>query len=221
MYAVFLLGMTLVPLLLWTGWNTFDGQWAFDDISVSNEATQTLLAMLLVYGYIFYFSRDYLHYAYDRMRKHVKFLPLLYAVIIGVLFAILVQFILAWLPPPPDFAKSGANRFLHGNEYSRFIGILLIVIVAPIVEEYVFRGYIFDGIRQKRSLGFTFAITAALFTLPHMIAYSDYLPSAVILFILGLLLAYFRERFESLLPAIVLHATYNLCLVLFSLAMNS
>jgi len=156
-----------------------------------------------------------------KIKSQTKFLPIASAFIIGMLFAFLIYAIMLLIPPPEGFAKAGLNRYLIGSNYSLAVAAFCAVIIAPIMEEYIFRGYIFDGLRHKNSLAFTFIITSLLFVLPHMFEYFAYWPAAIMLFGLGIILAYFRENYVSLAPCITLHASYNLSLVFFSLAMNS
>jgi membrane protease YdiL (CAAX protease family) len=80
---------------------------------------------------------------------------------------------------------------------------LLLVLAAPLVEEFLFRGLVFQGLR--RSTGPLLAIlgSAALFALVHP-------PIAVIpVFGLGIATAISFERSRFLLAPVVAHAVYN------------
>jgi membrane protease YdiL (CAAX protease family) len=82
--------------------------------------------------------------------------------------------------------------------------ILVGVIFAPIVEELFFRGFLFQGFRQKYGWVGGALLSSAIFGLAHL----D--PVALIpTFILGLLLAYMYHRSNSVWPGIILHILVN------------
>lgn len=82
--------------------------------------------------------------------------------------------------------------------------VLVGVIFAPIVEEIFFRGFLFQGFRQKYGWVKGGLLSAAVFAIGHL----D--PVALIpTFILGLLLAYMYHRSNSVWPGIILHFLVN------------
>jgi membrane protease YdiL (CAAX protease family) len=87
--------------------------------------------------------------------------------------------------------------------------ILAGAILAPIVEEFLFRGLLYRYLRKKRSLGFAIVFTAALFAIAHLVP--TLIPS---LFVFGIFLAWVVERYGSLYPAMVLHSLNNLTSIL-------
>jgi membrane protease YdiL (CAAX protease family) len=85
-----------------------------------------------------------------------------------------------------------------------------IVIVAPIVEEIVFRGLVFQYFRglfgaSTRGLVGAVVLSALLFGLLHVVV-----PP---IFVMGVVLAVLTYRFDSIVPGILLHAVYNGLLV--------
>lgn len=82
--------------------------------------------------------------------------------------------------------------------------VIMGVIFAPIVEEIFFRGFLFQGFRQKYGLIGGGLLSAAIFAIGHL----D--PAALIpTFILGLLLAYMYHRSNSIWPGVILHFLVN------------
>jgi len=82
--------------------------------------------------------------------------------------------------------------------------VLVGVIFAPIVEEIFFRGFLFQGFREKYGWVKGGLLSAAVFAVGHL----D--PVALIpTFILGLLLAYMYHRSNSVWPGIILHFLVN------------
>lgn len=77
-------------------------------------------------------------------------------------------------------------------------------VVAPIVEEIFFRGFLFQGFRQKYGWMPAVFLSSAIFGAAHL----D--PVALIpTFVLGCVLAYMYHRSNSLWPGILFHAAIN------------
>ena len=84
--------------------------------------------------------------------------------------------------------------------------VLSVVVVAPIFEEMVFRGFAYGGF--ERSLGAWPAVflSSIMFTVLHM-QYN--VPELLQIFILGMVLALARMRTKSLITPIAMHAVNN------------
>jgi membrane protease YdiL (CAAX protease family) len=87
--------------------------------------------------------------------------------------------------------------------------ILAGAVLAPIVEEFLFRGLLYRYLRKKRSRAFAIVLTAALFAIAHLVP--TLIPS---LFVFGIFLAWVVERYGSLYPAMALHSLNNLTSIL-------
>jgi uncharacterized protein len=82
--------------------------------------------------------------------------------------------------------------------------IVVGVIVAPVVEELFFRGFLFQGFRQRYGWVNGALLSSAVFAVAHL----D--PVALIpTFILGILLAYMYHRTDSVWIPILLHVLVN------------
>lgn len=78
------------------------------------------------------------------------------------------------------------------------------VIVAPVVEEVFFRGFVFAGLCQRYDWKKAAFISSALFAVIHVT------PTAMIpVFILGYIFAYLYHRSNSIWPAILMHVSTN------------
>lgn len=86
-----------------------------------------------------------------------------------------------------------------------------LVILPPIIEEILFRGFLFTGLRNKLKLWPAAIITSILFAIPHLFASSEGLLwiAGIDTFILSLFLCYLRERTGNLWAPIILHALKN------------
>lgn len=81
---------------------------------------------------------------------------------------------------------------------------VMICLVVPPLEETLFRGVLFRGLRSRRSFWWAAAVSALIFAALHGSAVS-----ALPLFLLGVLFAYLCEKHHSLLAPTVAHAAYN------------
>ncbi|MFT5837263.1 MAG: membrane protease YdiL (CAAX protease family) [Candidatus Azotimanducaceae bacterium] len=91
-----------------------------------------------------------------------------------------------------------------GNPF--YIGLLVCfaVILAPIVEEIIFRGCIYRFLKSQTTISLAQVISGMLFSLIHANLMS-FLP----LLLVGILLAYIYEKTGSLLVSIWFHAFFN------------
>lgn len=89
------------------------------------------------------------------------------------------------------------------------ITIVLVVILAPVVEELVFRGLIQKWLSSRMSMWFAIILTSALFALYHLSFWAAPLNIA-----LGICTGYLAQKRATLHPALFLHIAYNATLVL-------
>jgi len=86
--------------------------------------------------------------------------------------------------------------------------LITISVFAPILEEFIFRGYLFAAWRHTRlGLSGTLLLTSLLFTSLHIGQYS--VGILVVLFVFSIILGLAREKTGSLYVPIVLHAVNN------------
>ena len=108
-----------------------------------------------------------------------------------------------------------ANLPLTTDKYIFALEALSIVVIAPFVEEFLFRGFLNNLLRGKVNTFIRMSIVSILFTVAHMpyihnwIQFIDYLIGSIVLFLV-------YERRRSLFDSILLHCLYNgLLLILF------
>lgn len=84
---------------------------------------------------------------------------------------------------------------------------IMVVVLAPIFEESLFRGFLFEGFRRSR-LGLigTIVLTSVAWTILHA-GYS--VSSLSTIFVLGLVLGAVRHKTGSLWSTMLMHALYN------------
>lgn len=116
----------------------------------------------------------------------------------------LLATLINWLWPVEN------TEFIEAMAGVRHLGLFItFVLVAPVVEELVFRGYFFQVWRNSfLKLWGALLLTSAVFTLIHAGQYP--LQVLVILFSFSLLLGWAREKTGSVYVPIAMHAANNL-----------
>ena len=95
------------------------------------------------------------------------------------------------------------------------IMLLLAIVVSPIGEEVLFRGFIEGYLLKHTDRWIAIAMPALLFSAMHIVPYiSAPLPALLLTllgaFILGMLAGYYRAVYGSLIPAVIVHSVFNL-----------
>lgn len=88
--------------------------------------------------------------------------------------------------------------------------ILSVLFVAPITEELIFRGYMFDVLKRSFGVYFSVLITSMLFALAHFPKPNFEAVDFLIIFIGGIILGMARHKTNSILPPTIFHGIYNL-----------
>lgn len=90
-----------------------------------------------------------------------------------------------------------------------------VIILAPLTEELLFRGWIYTALRARWSFAPSFLVTAAAFAAIHWDSGHKHMVGVLPL---ALAVGLLRELTGSVRPAIALHAAYNLVIVAITLA---
>lgn len=119
-------------------------------------------------------------------------------------------------------APSASNNESGGSGLLEFMGgfwltFALTVVVAPIIEEVVFRGVLFPAIKKRYGLIAGVVVSSLIFMLVHInpLQMINALP-------LGMYLAVMYQKTGSIYPGIILHASWNfLVLMIATLAVQA
>jgi membrane protease YdiL (CAAX protease family) len=87
------------------------------------------------------------------------------------------------------------------------LAVIAAVLMAPLVEEVVFRGVLYQGLKRRMGLWPAAVVSALLFAVVHVEVQQPVYSSGFVL--LGLLFAWTMHRFGSLVVPIVAHASFN------------
>lgn len=113
-----------------------------------------------------------------------------------------------WIPdslPITEFFKDRPSALLLGA-----FGIL----VAPLMEELLFRGFLYPALARWTGAAASVIITASAFTLLHGAQLGYSWAALLLIFIVGLTLTITRVRTNSVATCVIVHMTYNFVLLL-------
>jgi membrane protease YdiL (CAAX protease family) len=134
---------------------------------------------------------------------NIALVPLIFLLGFGGLLAVnlLIRQVTGSFENPQVNALTG-GKALSGREL--LAGLLLIAGLVPFVEELFFRGMIYPLLRQRAPVVVAIMANAGLFAVAHVAPII--IPG---LFVVGLCLAFLRERSGSIWPSVLFHAIQN------------
>lgn len=123
----------------------------------------------------------------------------------GATMAVTVAIVSALFPPaePPPIEK------LINSTQALLVFAVFGIGLAPLLEEVIFRGFIFAVLRDVRGPAVAVPATAALFTLLHVPQLWGSWVGIALIFGVGYVLSAVRERSGSLIPSFIMHTAYN------------
>lgn len=105
--------------------------------------------------------------------------------------------------PMPKFVETMMEEAVFSPD-TVWVTILVLVVIAPVTEEFLFRGLLLPGMMRLYSVRTSIFATALLFAFIHLNPWQ--FPVA---FVLGILLGWWRVRTGSLVPCLFGHAVFN------------
>jgi membrane protease YdiL (CAAX protease family) len=132
---------------------------------------------------------------------------------VGYLAGILLVFMIAAnlllvvvsvLVPGFDANQTQDNEFIGAAKTHQNLALVALVLIPPVLEETIFRGFLFPAIAKRSGLVWGAILSSVIFGLAHMQA-----NIGVYTFVLGLLLCFMYVRTKSIIPGIFLHMLNN------------
>ena len=143
---------------------------------------------------------------------------LLGGLLLAALLLPLVMGVNALLFPRQGVTQSVLVVFDQAHLLMRVLLTAQIVLLAPFVEELLFRGLLLAGLAQRMRLRLAVSLSVALFALAHLPDTSGHWQVLPGLLLLALGLTWLRLRSGSLLPGWAAHALYNASVLSLALA---
>jgi hypothetical protein len=140
----------------------------------------------------------------------------------GLTIAIVYLFAAPLLAKAPRLSDLGLGSQLAATGgVARAAWAVAGIVLAPVIEESLFRGVLFTGV--ERSWGRTTAVTLTtlVFAVLHLPEVGVFWPAAAAIMLLGLVTALLRARTGRIAPCIAAHGAFNLVMVLIVYGMGA
>jgi len=188
------------------------------DLLTQQATDQTLkyaMLMIIIGGILFllalwlvFFVRKKNYFQGISLKK-IKIKSIVPLIFIGVSFNLVISGVMALIPFPKSWLDSYMESYSATESGNVVIAIIATVLMAPIVEEVIFRGLIYARLKRGMPIAFAAVISSVIFGLMHgNLIWGSYA------FVLGLVLVWTFERFKSITANILVHFSFNLAGVL-------
>lgn len=126
-------------------------------------------------------------------------------IVAGAVLALTLVLVSQFFPTPPDTAFDKFRASTPSIALFVFFGIAF----APLVEEIVFRGFIFSVLSDTLGGKAALTITALLFAAMHWEQLQGSLPAVAVILVVGYVLTLARQVSNSVIPSLIIHTAYN------------
>lgn len=132
----------------------------------------------------------------------------------AVLSIVYVLILTRMAPPDPERTWGPVVQAVSAGGWQRLLWVVLAVAIAPPVEEFVFRGVLFQGLANSWGRTRSAIIVTTIFALFHVPETGSYWPALLAITLMAVLVMTVRLRFGSLGPAVAMHMAYNAVLAI-------
>lgn len=185
--------------------------WTASVLKLQTNAIFLLVLQLIFYiflfAYIYLFVRFYYKTSFTdalklkRLSTHNTVRYLLGGVVLSLLVMV--------IPPLMPEKKGFPLEKMFNSPASAYAIAAFAVLIAPFMEELLFRGLLFAFFEKHGGLTFAIVTTAILFAGLHIPEYWGAWNHVIMILIVGLTFSIVRGMTGSLTPSIILHLAYN------------
>ncbi len=174
-------------------------------------ASTSLINLGLIHAFLQYFKSSFTNLGLNR----INLIYVVYALIGFAAYFVLYLIVLGILTqvvPSLDLNQKQELGFSTATRGGSLVVIFIsLVLIPPVVEEIIMRGFLFGGLRNQLSWPVATIITSLLFAAAHLPEGHGGLLwiGAVDTFMLSLILCFLREKTGSLWPSIGVHMIKN------------
>lgn len=116
---------------------------------------------------------------------------------------------LMWLFPRPDDGLTTMAELALEPGFSRLVAILMAVVLAPLIEEFLFRGAMLAGFRSRLGSGVSILLVSTIFALFHLPEAGTHWTLLLSFGLFAWMVAALRDYSGSLFPSIAAHFAHN------------
>lgn len=174
----------------------------FENSDQYNTVAASLGGFITV-AIIYKFCGEGKNIAYIYKLKRIKLKDILYIILMGIALSIVLSILIDFLTQLFPSYEEVSNRIT--SQTSSILNIMCIVVLVPIYEEIIFRGIIFNHLKENYKIGIAIVAQALVFGIEH-----GNIVQSIYTFILGIVLALIYMYFNSIYANIMLHMIFNL-----------
>ncbi len=179
--------------------------------SIPESSLETLLIWTIlaaVFDFVFAIQDKSVWELFKWRKTYFK--PLLYIIGITITSAIVVSFSMNQLNLYLYGYTGGLMEYFGDLEYPLILAIIIMAFAPAFFEELAFRGFIFNHIRALGGTNAAIYGSAFIFGLVHFS-----LLSLIWIIPFGIILAYFRKKYDTILLGMIGHFIHNALVMLF------
>ncbi len=185
----------------------------YNDTNFLSNSWISLVSGILIISFIFFYGLKKSNNKITEVLPFKRFNPLLIIPIIILLIGLqhlvgLLNLQVEKIIPAPDWFWELFNK-LFENKYGFWGAMIKVAIIAPVIEEGLFRGIIMHGFMKNYKNWYSILLSAILFSVYHLNPWQ-----MTYTFFLGLLLGWIMVRTNSLILCIITHSINNLLVLL-------
>lgn len=105
--------------------------------------------------------------------------------------------------------ETSLEAILRSSPLARYTGAFLAAVTAPVVEELVYRGVLYSGLRKAANAPMAVILVTFLFTLVHVEQYKTNPAVILVILLLSLALTMTRVHTGRVLPCVLIHLVFN------------
>lgn len=181
------------------------GEFSLDsDLNMNRITIVGMVICLVIYMFIIRRNKKMSLWEYCRVRK-LRFSDVLLAIGLGIILNIGISFLIQLDMMQQLITEHDAKISRNVYDDSIFVIMLVTGILAPFLEEMLFRGLLYQTLKKYYSMAITIVIQATIFAVIHVNPLQ-----MLYTFILALLLVWLLESANSLWAAIIMHMSFNL-----------
>jgi hypothetical protein len=124
----------------------------------------------------------------------------------GVLLAVSVALLAHLMPTATE--RMPIEDLLR-DRTSLIVLALFGILIAPAIEELVFRGFLYAAVERSHGTLLAVLVTSTVFSLPHASQYGWRWQNLLLLTYVGVIFGVVRARTQSVVPSTLLHTGYN------------
>jgi len=207
-FGVFFVATVLIlPLSVLRVWRIFNPTIRLADLTATDQVLLQGMMNLVIVGFIAFLIRvvhgqsfkETIHWF-----RHHQF-GTGFLISLGAALAISVLIVSSFFPT----SEPSPIEKLLSSTTAMYVFAVFGIAVAPLFEEIIFRGFLFKVLADIRGPGTAVSVTAILFALLHLPQLWGSWAGIALIFVVGYVLSFVRQRSNSLIPSFIIHTSYN------------